>query len=106
MGRTVRGVGELYRLDPATLRSAEALWVAENAGRLHREFGRDATLALDGVEKPVAGPASAFGVYWTGEGLGIPWPGQDLALLVFVLLFLGAGMLGAATARPVLETAR
>ena len=49
---------------------------------------------------------SAFGVYWTGEGLGIPWPGQDLALLVFVLLFLGAGMLGAATARPVLETAR
>jgi uncharacterized membrane protein len=50
---------------------------------------------------------SAFGVYWTGEGLGVAWPGQDLALLAFVLLFLGAGMLSAALARrPILEIAR
>jgi uncharacterized membrane protein len=50
---------------------------------------------------------SAFGVYWTGEGLGVPWPGEDLALLAFVLLFLGAGMLAATIARrPVLEIAR
>jgi len=50
---------------------------------------------------------SAFGVYWTGEGLGVPWPGQDLALLVFVLLFLAAGMLAAAIGRrPALEIAR
>ena len=50
---------------------------------------------------------SAFGVYWTGEGLGVPWPGQDLSLLVFVLLFLGAGMFAAAIARrPALEIAR
>jgi uncharacterized membrane protein len=42
---------------------------------------------------------SAFGVFWTGEGLGIPWPGQDLALFVFALLFLGAGLLGATVAR-------
>jgi len=35
---------------------------------------------------------SAFGVFWTGEGLGIEWPGQDFALLVFVALFLGVGL--------------
>ena len=42
---------------------------------------------------------SAFGVFWTGEGLGIRWPGQDLALLVLVLLFLAAGLAGSALAR-------
>lgn len=50
---------------------------------------------------------SAFGVYWTGEGLGVPWPGEDLALLVFALLFLGAGLLAATVARrPAWEIAR
>lgn len=47
---------------------------------------------------------SAFGVFWTGEGLGIDWPGQDLALAAFVLLFL---LVGIATAsmlrRPAME---
>jgi uncharacterized membrane protein len=31
-------------------------------------------------------------VFWTGEGLGIPWPGQDLALVGFAVLFLVAGL--------------
>lgn len=31
---------------------------------------------------------SAFGVFWTGEGLGIAWPGHDLALFAFAGLFL------------------
>ncbi len=42
---------------------------------------------------------SAFGVFWTGEGLGIEWPGADLALFVFAALFLGAGLLAAQIAR-------
>jgi uncharacterized membrane protein len=42
---------------------------------------------------------SAFGVFWTGEGLGIAWPGQDVALLLFAALFLGAGLIGATLAR-------
>lgn len=42
---------------------------------------------------------SAFGVFWTGEGLGIPWPGHDLALLPFGLLFLAAGLFAAVLAR-------
>jgi len=48
---------------------------------------------------------SAFGVFWTGEGLGVEWPGQDLALLALVAVFLATGL---ATAnflrRPAVET--
>lgn len=36
---------------------------------------------------------SSFGVFWTGEGLGIDWPGQDLMLPVFAGLFLLAGVI-------------
>ncbi|MGB8622331.1 MAG: hypothetical protein WCD16_05890 [Paracoccaceae bacterium] len=43
---------------------------------------------------------SAFGVFWTGEGLGIDWPGQDLALFIFAALFLATGLLAASMARP------
>jgi Ca2+/H+ antiporter, TMEM165/GDT1 family len=47
---------------------------------------------------------SAFGVFWTGEGLGIAWPGQDLALAAFVVLFLFAGIATASMLRrPAVE---
>ena len=50
---------------------------------------------------------SAFGVFWTGEGLGVAWPGHDLALLLFAALFLAAGLLAAAAARRIaVEAAR
>ncbi len=42
---------------------------------------------------------SAFGVFWTGEGLGIPWPGADLALLYFGGVFLATGLITAGLAR-------
>ncbi|OWY17131.1 hypothetical protein B6V73_09840 [Thioclava sp. JM3] len=49
---------------------------------------------------------SAFGVFWTGEGLGVEWPGADFALFIFAGAFLGAGLFAAQLARkPVLETA-
>jgi len=41
----------------------------------------------------------SFGVFWTGEGLGIAWPGQDLALPLFIALFLGAGLIASGFAR-------
>jgi uncharacterized membrane protein len=44
---------------------------------------------------------SAFGVFWTGEGLGIDWPGHDLALPGFVALFLGGGLYAVRLARQV-----
>jgi uncharacterized membrane protein len=30
---------------------------------------------------------SAFGMFWTGEGLGVAWPGADLAIVAFAALF-------------------
>ncbi|AKO99398.1 putative membrane protein (plasmid) [Marinovum algicola DG 898] len=35
---------------------------------------------------------SAFGVFWTGEGLGAEWPGADLVLLPLAALFLLSGI--------------
>ncbi len=50
---------------------------------------------------------SAFGVFWTGEGLGVEWPGEDLALLVFAALFLATGVATASLLRrPEPEAAR
>jgi uncharacterized membrane protein len=34
----------------------------------------------------------AFGVFWTGEGMGIAWPGADLAIPVFITLFLALSL--------------
>jgi uncharacterized membrane protein len=31
---------------------------------------------------------SAFSVFWTGEALGVEWPGHDLALIAFITMFL------------------
>ena len=31
---------------------------------------------------------SAFGMFWTGEGLGVAWPGADFAIIAFAALFL------------------
>src|ERR1700716_4052081 len=42
---------------------------------------------------------SAFGVFWTGEGLGVPWPGEDLAIVGFAALFLVAALAGVAVVR-------
>jgi uncharacterized membrane protein len=44
---------------------------------------------------------SAFGIFWTGEGLGVPWPGEDLAIVAFAALFLMVSLAAVAlTRRP------
>jgi uncharacterized membrane protein len=46
---------------------------------------------------------SAFGVFWTGEGLGVAWPGGDLAILVLALAFLVTALALARLARRPME---
>jgi Ca2+/H+ antiporter, TMEM165/GDT1 family len=35
---------------------------------------------------------SAFGTFWTGEGLGVAWPGADFAILAFAAGFLALAL--------------
>jgi Ca2+/H+ antiporter, TMEM165/GDT1 family len=42
---------------------------------------------------------SAFGVFWTGEGLGVDWPGADLAIVAFAALFLAVSSVAVAVVR-------
>jgi uncharacterized membrane protein len=42
---------------------------------------------------------SSFGIFWTGEGLGVPWPGEDFAILVIAALFLVVALTAVAITR-------
>ncbi len=63
---------------------------------LHRPLAR---LPENTLKFAVGVMLSAFGVFWTGEGLGVPWPGEDLAILGFSALFLITAVAAAALAR-------
>jgi uncharacterized membrane protein len=42
---------------------------------------------------------AAFGIFWTGEGLGVAWPGSDVAIVAFAALFLAVGRAAVVLAR-------
>lgn len=42
---------------------------------------------------------AAFGIYWTGEGLGIAWPGHDAAIPALALLLLLSALVGVRAGR-------
>jgi uncharacterized membrane protein len=72
---------------------AACLMVAGFGFAVHRPLAR---VPENTLKFAVGVMLSAFGVFWTGEGLGVAWPGADLAIVAFVALFLAAG-LGAVT---------
>lgn len=77
---------------PAALGAlAAALLVLVLAIIVHRPLSRVPENALKfGVGVII----SAFGIYWTGEGLGIAWPGHDLAVLAIAGALLMVALLG------------
>ena len=48
---------------------------------------------------------SSFGVFWTGEGIGVAWPGDDLALLGLAAAFLVFALVLVRMAKPRLAEA-
>lgn len=84
-------------LIPASIGAIVAcLLVAALGVVIHRPLARVPENAL---KFGVGAILSGFGVFWTGEGLGVPWPGADLAILAFVALFLAVGLAVASVTR-------
>ena len=84
-------------LVPASIGAlAACLLVAGIGFAIHRPLARVPENAL---KLAVGVMLSSFGVFWTGEGLGVPWPGADLAIVAFAALFLLAGLGPALLAR-------
>jgi Ca2+/H+ antiporter, TMEM165/GDT1 family len=78
------GAGMLW---PASLGALSAAVLVLAVGALaHRPLSQVPENAL---KFAVGVMLSAFGLFWVGEGLGVSWPGEDLSILAFVVLFLG-----------------
>ncbi|OUI83627.1 DNA gyrase subunit B [Gluconobacter sp. DsW_056] len=58
--RSVRGVGEVYRIEPSLLRSVEARWLVSEWERLARDFAKPVTLTLDPTSYDLFGPAAVM----------------------------------------------
>lgn len=83
---------------PAALGAlAAALLVALAALAVHRPLSR---VPENTLKFAVGVVISAFGIFWTGEGLGIAWPGHDLALFGIAAPLLGGALLAVRLARP------
>lgn len=49
---------------------------------------------------------SGFGIFWIGEGLGLEWPGRDLALVAMFALLLVTSLGASQLARRTIETSK
>ena len=76
---------------------AAGVLVAGAAVAVHRPLAR---VPENTLKFAVGVLISAFGIFWTGEGLGIDWPGHDLALLGIAGVLLLAALLGVRLATP------
>jgi len=82
---------------PASLGAlAACLLVLAIGAVLHRPLAR---VPENTLKFGVGVMLSTFGVFWTGEGLGVEWPGADAALLVMAALFLATGLAAARMVR-------
>ncbi|MFI4933352.1 MAG: COG4280 domain-containing protein [Caulobacterales bacterium] len=91
-------------LIPASLGAVAAFLAVMTAGLvIHRPLAK---VPENTLKFGVGVMLSSFGVFWTGEGLGVAWPGDDLALLVLVAVFLAAGLGLSRLVRPALAEAR
>ena len=84
-------------LGAASLGALAACLVVVAAGFIvHRPLAR---VPENTLKFAVGVMLSAFGIFWIGEGLGVPWPGEDFAILAFAALFLMVSLAAVALMR-------
>jgi uncharacterized membrane protein len=76
---------------------AACLVVAAIGAAVHRPLARVPENAL---KFAVGVMLSSFGLFWTGESLGVDWPGGDAAILAFIALFLVVALALVAFLKP------
>jgi len=81
------GRGTLVAASIAAL--AACLLIAAVGFLVHRPLAR---VPENMLKFAVGVMLSAFGLFWTGEGFGVAWPGADLAIVAFAALFLATGL--------------
>jgi uncharacterized membrane protein len=76
---------------PASIGAAAACLIIVVAGlAMHRPLAR---VPENSLKFGVGILLTSFGIFWVGEGLGVMWPGGDLAVIAFALLVLVAARL-------------
>ena len=84
------GAGGRGLVVPAAIGAAAACVIVGLAGLIiHKPLAR---VPENTLKFCVGIMLSAFGVFWVGEGLGVSWPGHDLAILAFAAIFLAVGL--------------
>src|SRR5258705_5793554 len=84
-------------LVPASAGALAACLLVAGAGfAVHRPLAR---VPENTLKFAVGVMLSAFGIFWTGEGLGVAWAGADLAIVVIAALFLIVGLASVAFLR-------
>ena len=68
---------------------AACIVVAAIGAAVHRPLAR---VPENTLKFAVGIMLSAFGLFWTGESLGVAWPGGDAAILAFIALFLAVAL--------------
>lgn len=87
-----------HRLLPASLGAAAAALIVVALGLIARR--PLANVPENALKLMVGILVSAFGTFWTGEGLGLAWPGGDWATVALSLGYLVVAGLGVLLARP------
>jgi Ca2+/H+ antiporter, TMEM165/GDT1 family len=81
------GRGALIPISAAAL--AACFLVAAAGLLVHRPLAR---VPQNVLKFAVGVMLSSFGLFWTGKGLSVEWPGADLAILAFIPLFLSTAL--------------
>ena len=85
------GAGGTGMLLPASLGAVAALVAVAGLGlMLHRPLARVPENTLKFI---VGVLLSAFGTFWTGEGMGFAWPAADWSVLGLVVAYLAIGLM-------------